>query len=207
TNWTNFSISNTFEPGSTFKIVTLAAAIEEGVYRNDLTYMSGTYRRDSLDPPIRDHNQGKGWGTISYLRGVQESSNVLFTILGYEQLGKDLLYDYLEKFGFGEKTGIGLPGESAARLKDKNRLYPRDVASMTFGQGVVVTAIQQVAAVSAIANGGELVQPYIVKEIRDSQSGEVLERNEKSVVRRVVSEETAKQTRDILETVVTDGTG
>ena len=175
TNWTNFSISSTFEPGSTFKIVTLAAAIEEGVYRNDLTYMSGAYRNRNIDPPIRDHKR-EGWGQISYLRGVQESSNVLFTILGYEKLGKDKFYSYLEKFGFGQPTGIGLPGEASAELRDKNRLYPRDVASMTFGQGVVVTAIQQVAAVSAVANGGELVQPHIVKEIRDSQTGEVLER-------------------------------
>lgn len=206
TNWTNFAISSTFEPGSTFKIVTLAAAIEEKAYRNNETYLSGTYRKIP-GPPIRDHNAGKGWGTISFLRGVQESSNVLFTILGYERLGKDKFYDYLEKFGFGQKTGIGLPGEAAADLKDLNRLYPRDVASMTFGQGVVVTSIQQVAAVSAIANGGELLKPYIIKEIRDSQTGQVIQKHEKEVVRRVVSENTAKQVRDILETVVTDGTG
>ncbi|RXT15000.1 PASTA domain-containing penicillin-binding protein [Ammoniphilus sp. CFH 90114] len=206
TNWTNFAISNTFEPGSTFKIVTLAAAIEEKMYRNDEQYLSGTYRKIP-GPPIRDHNAGKGWGTISFLRGVQESSNVLFAILGYERLGKDKFYDYLEKFGFGQQTGIGLPGEAAAPLKDKSRLYPRDVASMTFGQGVVVTSIQQVAAVSAIANGGELLRPYIIKEIRDSQNGQVLLKHEREVVRRVISENTAQQVRDILETVVTDGTG
>lgn len=206
TNWTNFAISSTYEPGSTFKIVTLAAAIEEKLYRNDETYLSGTYRKIP-GPPIRDHNGGKGWGTISFLRGVQESSNVLFAMLGYERLGKDKFYGYLEKFGFGQKTGIGLPGEADAALKDLNSLYPRDVASMTFGQGVVVTSIQQVAAVSAIANGGELLKPYIIKEIRDSQTGQVLQKHEKEVVRRVVSENTAKQVRDILETVVTDGTG
>ncbi len=206
TNWTNYAISSTFEPGSTFKIVTLAAAIEEGVYRNNDTFMSGIYRKVP-GQPIRDHNNGKGWGRISYLQGVQESSNVLFTILGYERLGKDKFLGYLEKFGFGQPTGVGLPGEASAEMKNKNQLYPRDVASMTFGQGVVVTAIQQVAAVSAIANGGELIQPYIVKEIRDSQTGEVLEEQDKKVVRRVVSEKTAKQVRDILETVVTDGTG
>ena len=207
TNWTNYAISSTFEPGSTFKIVTLAAAIEEGLYRNDLTYMSGTYGNRNINPPIRDHNAGRGWGRISYLRGVQESSNVLFAILGYEKLGKDKFYDYLQKFGFGQQTGIGLPGEASAELRDKNRLYPRDVASMTFGQGVVVTAIQQVAAVSAVANGGELVKPYIVKEIRDSKTGEIIEKNEKETVRRVISEETAKSVRDILESAVTDGTG
>ena len=204
-NWTNNSISSTFEPGSTFKIVTLAAAIEEGEYSNDETYHSGTYRK--VTPPIKDHNGGRGWGTISYLRGVQESSNVLFAILGYERLGKDKFYDYLEKFGFGQVTGIGLPGEVAARLKPKGLLYPRDVASMTFGQGVAVTAIQQVAAVSAVANGGELLKPHIVKEIRASQTGEVLQRTEKETVRRVVSEKTSTIVRDILETVVTEGTG
>lgn len=206
TNWTNYAISSTFEPGSTFKIVTLAAAIEEGEYRNEDTFISGTYRKIPGEP-IRDHNNGRGWGRINYVRGVQESSNVLFAILGYERLGKDKFFSYLEKFGFGRPTGIGLPGEASAELKNKNQLYPRDVASMTFGQGVVVTAMQQVAAVSAIANGGELLQPTIVKEIRDSQTGEILENHDKKVVRRVVSEKTAKQVRDILETVVTDGTG
>ena len=206
TNWTNYAISSTFEPGSTFKIVTLAAAIEEGLYRNDETYKSGSYR-NIPGPPINDH-QRAGWGEISFLRGVQESSNVLFTILGYERLGMDRLYAYFEKFGFGSPTGIGLPNEAAAKLKDKQRLYPRDVASMTFGQGVVVTAMQQVTAVSAIANGGELLKPYIVKEMRDSHSGQLTLQNEKEVVRRVVSEDTASQVRDILQKVVTaDGTG
>jgi penicillin-binding protein 2B len=206
TNWTNYAVSSTFEPGSTFKIVTLAAAIEEGLYRNDEVYKSGSYR-NIPGPPINDH-QRAGWGEISFLRGVQESSNVLFTILGYERLGKDKLYDYFQKFGFGNATGIGLPNEAAAQLKDKQRLYPRDVASMTFGQGVVVTAIQQVAAVSAIANGGELLKPYIVKEMRDSHSGQLTFKNEKEVIRRVVSEDTAAQVRDILQKVVTaDGTG
>jgi penicillin-binding protein 2B len=206
TNWTNFAISGKFEPGSTFKIVTLAAAIQEGLYHNNESYKSGSYFRKELGVPVNDYNK-VGWGTISFLHGVQQSSNVLFTILGYERLGKDKLYDYIEKFGFGKQTGIGLPGEEPATLKDKSQLYPRDVASMTFGQGVAVTAIQQVAAVGAVANGGELLKPHIVKEIRNTQTGEVMSNTNREVVRRVVSEDTAKQVRDILETVVTDGTG
>lgn len=205
-NWTNFSISAKFEPGSTFKIVTLAAAIQEGVYHNNETYKSGSYFRKELGVPVNDYNK-VGWGTISFLNGVQQSSNVLFTILGYERLGKDKLYDYFEKFGFGKETGIGLPGESAATLRDKNSLYPRDVASMTFGQGVAVTAIQQVAAVGAVANGGDLLKPHIIKEIRNPQTGEAIQKMDKEVVRNVVTTDTAKQVRDILETVVTDGTG
>jgi penicillin-binding protein 2B len=205
TRWSNFAVSSTFEPGSTFKIVTLSAAIQEGLYHNNETYMSGAYTKVP-GAPIHDYNR-TGWGRISFLRGVQESSNVLFTILGYERLGKDKFYEYLDKFGFGQKTGIELPGEVAAQLKDKNSLYPRDFASMPWGQGVVVTAIQQVAAVCAVANGGELLKPHIVKEIRDAKTGQIIQEKGKEVVHRVISEDTSKQVRDILETVVSSGTG
>lgn len=204
-NWSNFAISGTFEPGSTFKIVTLSAAIQEGVYHNNETYMSGAYTKVP-GMPIHDYNR-VGWGRISFLRGVQESSNVLFTILGYERLGKDKFYNYLENFGFGKPTGIELTGEASAELKDKDRLYPRDFAAMPWGQGVVVTAIQQVAAVCAVANGGELLKPHIVKEVRNPKTGQVIQEKSKEVVRRVISEDTSKQVRDILETVVTSGTG
>nr|WP_206529419.1 PASTA domain-containing penicillin-binding protein [Brevibacillus sp. SYP-B805] len=206
-NYENAAISYMFEPGSTFKIITLAAAIEQGLFNPNETYMSGMYRK-LPGPPIKDHNNGRGWGRITFLRGVQESSNVAFVILGYERLKQKLLGEYFDRFGIGQKTGIELPGERKGIMRDLNNpLSQRDVAVTTFGQGVAVTAIQQVAAVGAIANGGELLKPRIVKELRDPHTGAVVKRYDREVVRRVVSEKTAKQVRDILETVVTDGTG
>lgn len=200
----NGAVASVFEPGSTFKIITLAAAIEEKLFNPNETYLSG--RISGPFGTVRDHNR-RGWGRITFLEGVQKSSNVAFVILGYQRLGKERLYQYVMRFGIGEKTGIELPGEVPGLLKRTHQMYPADVANMAFGQGVGVTAIQQAVAVSAIANGGNLLKPHIVKEIRDAETGQVLYRMQPEVRRRVVSEATAKQVRDILETVVTDGTG
>lgn len=202
TNYTNHAVTTMFEPGSTFKIITLAAAIEEGLFNPNDHYNSGTYTIKG-QIPIRDHNNGQGWGKISYLEGVQRSSNVIFVILGYEKLKLEKLKAYFSKFGIGALTGIELPYEKKGNLINLEKPQsPRDWAVSTFGQGVTVTAIQQIAAVGAIANGGELLKPHIVKELRDPHTGAVVQRSEREVVRRVVSEATAKQTRDILETVV-----
>ncbi len=203
-DYRNLAIQYQFEPGSTFKIVTLAAAIEEGYFNPDETYMSGKIQVPGK--VIRDHNNGLGWGEISFLEGVQRSSNVAFVHLGYERLGKEKLFSYIDKFGFGNLTGIDLPNEESGIMKQVNKAYPLDVATLTFGQGVAVTPIQQVMAVSAVANGGNLIHPYLVKEIRDPKTGEVLQTNKPVVKRRVISEETAKQTRKILESVVGFGT-
>jgi len=206
-NFTNHAVSSMFEPGSTFKIITLAAAIEQGLFNANETYMSGSYRKIP-GPPIKDHNGGQGWGKITFLEGVQRSSNVAFVILGYERLKLELLKKYFDKFGMGMKTNIELPYEKRGILDNlTNPRSQRDVAVTTFGQGVAVTAIQQVAAVGAIANGGELLKPHIVKELRDPHTGAVVKRNGREVVQRVVSEQTAKQVRDILETVVTAEAG
>lgn len=202
TNYTNHAVTTMFEPGSTFKIITLAAAIEEGLFNPNDTYNSGTYTIKG-QIPIRDHNNGLGWGRISYLEGVQRSSNVLFVILGYEKLKLERLKQYFDKFGMGATTGIELPYEKKGNLINlENPRSPRDWAVTTFGQGVTVTAVQQIAAVGAIANGGELLKPHIVKELRDPHTNAVIKRTGREVVRRVVSESTAKKTRDILETVV-----
>ncbi|MFY0545561.1 penicillin-binding protein [Brevibacillus sp. H7] len=206
-NFTNHAVSSMFEPGSTFKIITLAAAIEEGLFNPNETYQSGLYKKVP-GKAIQDHNNGHGWGKITFLEGVQRSSNVAFVILGYERLKQELLSKYFDLFGFTKKTNIDLPYEKKGIMTDlKNPRSPRDVAVTTFGQGVAVTAIQQVAAVGAIANGGELLRPHIIKEMRDPHTGAVVKRNEREVVQRVVSEKTAKQVRDILETVVTGEAG
>ncbi|MED0756681.1 penicillin-binding transpeptidase domain-containing protein [Aneurinibacillus thermoaerophilus] len=207
-NFTNPVVSAEFEPGSTFKIVTLAAAIEEKEFNANEYYKSGTYKIKG-SPPVRDHNRGIGWGWITFKEGVKRSSNVAFVILGYDRLKKDRLFSYLQKFGFGGKTGIELPHEARGSFDPNRKYYPRDIASITFGQGVTVTAIQQVAAVGAIANGGKLMKPYIVKEIRDPKTNEVIQEFKPQMVRRVVSEDTAKQVRDLLDAVVNEkhGTG
>jgi len=197
----DYSISYQYEPGSTFKIITLAAAIEEGLFDPKEKYQSGKIKVNGTT--IKDHNNGKGWGEITFLEGVQHSSNVAFVILE-QRLGKEKLYSYIKDFGFGEKTGIDLIGEENGLLNNVNALTPIDAATMAFGQGVAVTAIQQVMAVSAVANGGLLYQPYILKKIADTETNEV-EEKQPTLIRRVIHEETAKNTNEILEKVVDFG--
>lgn len=202
----NNAIQSLFEPGSTFKIVTLAGAVEEGLFNPDETYMSGSIRVS--DHWIRDHNR-TGWGEITFLEGLKRSSNVAFVKLGYERLGADRLLDYIQAFGFGRRTGIELPGEEAGRVSIRKQ-YATEVATATFGQGrIQVTALQQVAAVAAVANGGKLMKPYIVKSITDPQTGETTY-TEPQVVAQVISEETSRKVSEYLEQVVSDreiGTG
>ncbi|KAA9007605.1 PASTA domain-containing protein [Paenibacillus spiritus] len=200
----NHAIKSIYEPGSTFKIVTLASAIEENIFDPNATYMSGSIRIKGTQ--LHDSKRA-GWGTITYLEGVKRSSNVAFINLGYEMLGKERLVKYIEDFGFDQKTGIDLPGEVAGRITPK---WEVEYATMTFGHGKVqVTPIQQLAAVSAVANGGKLMKPYVVKEIDNPNNGEKTV-TKPEVVRQVISEETAKKTGLYLEQVVADqkiGTG
>ncbi|MEB3100636.1 penicillin-binding transpeptidase domain-containing protein [Ferviditalea candida] len=201
----NHSIVSQYEPGSTFKIVTLAGAVQEGLFHPGETYQSGTIRVPGA--VIHDHNN-VGWGKITYLEGLKRSSNVAFVKLGYEGLGEQKLRDYIMKFGFGANTGIDLPGEVPGVIDFK---WPAEVATATFGQGkVAVTAIQQLAAVSAIANGGKLMWPHLVKEIINPADNTPIQKIEPKVVRRVISPEIAHKVGSYLEQVVSDqaiGTG
>ncbi|MUT66197.1 penicillin-binding transpeptidase domain-containing protein [Paenibacillus sp. NEAU-GSW1] len=202
----NHSIKSLYEPGSTFKIVTLAAAVEEGIFNPNAEYKSG--RINVPGRPVNDINK-VGWGTISYLAGLKHSSNVAFVKLGWEQLGGPKLLDYINRFGFGQKTGIQLGGESAGKI-NVNLSIPSDIARVSFGQGPVqVTAIQQVAAVAAVANGGKLLQPQIVKQIYDPMT-KTTQTFKPQLVRQVISEETSRKVGEYLEQVVSDqeiGTG
>ncbi|GGA20823.1 PASTA domain-containing penicillin-binding protein [Paenibacillus physcomitrellae] len=203
-NFTNHALTSVYEPGSTFKIVTLAGAVQEGLFNPNETYQSGSIRVPGRT--IHDINRS-GWGTISFLEGVKRSSNVAFVKLGYEKLGPEKLKDYIEKFGFGQKTGIELPGELKGTV---NMQYPADYAAASYGHGqLLVTPIQQVAAVSAVANGGKLLEPHIIKSITDPNTGKTTETKPK-VVRQVISPENAKKVGSYLEQVVADqkiGTG
>lgn len=203
--WHNEVIENSFEPGSTMKIFTLSAAIEEGVFNPNEPYQSGSYKVTPNSKPIRDHN-GKGWGTITFLEGVQRSSNVAFARIANEKLGFDKYREYLTKFGFEQPTGIDLPNETSGKIVYQ---YPIDKITTAFGQGTAITPIQQIQAATAVANDGKMMQPHVVKKIVDSNTGEVVSETEPKIAGNPISAETAKEVRDILETVVTSpkGTG
>ncbi|MCT8139028.1 stage V sporulation protein D [Anaerobacillus sp. CMMVII] len=194
-----------YEPGSTFKIITLAAALEEGEV--DL-------EKDTFNDPgfievsghrLRCWKKG-GHGHQTFLEVVQNSCNPGFVVLG-ERLGKDRLFDYIEKFGFGEKTGIDLQGEGKGILFNRDRVGPLEQATTAFGQGVAVTPLQQVTAVSAAINGGYLYTPFIAKEWIDPMTGETLDFTQPVTKRRVISDETSALVRYALENVVAKGTG
>lgn len=209
-NDVNIAISNVYEPGSTFKIVTLAAAIEEGLFHPEQTFQSGSIQVGGRN--IRDWNGGRGWGEITYREGVYRSSNVAFVLLG-QRLGQDRLIRYIERFGFGlitdstgRKTGIDLPAEAKGYFFGR-RLYDSELATTSFGQGIAVTPIQQVMAVSAVANGGTLYKPRVVKAIRDPETGKLTKQKPEKLNDRVISPETAAYVRQILTGVVQQGTG
>lgn len=187
------------DPVTTLPIVTLAAAIQEGKFDSREIFDSGTYEV-SPGKLIKDHNNGIGWGKITYLEGMLRSSNVAFAKLGNEQLKKDLLQEYLNRFGFGNKTGIELEDEDAGTISPMENPY--DVAAAALGQGASATAMQQVAAMGAIANGGELMKPHLYK-----QADTDTDTRNHYIVRQVISEETARKVREILESGVSSKLG
>lgn len=200
-NYTNYAVSSRYEPGSTMKIFTLAAAIEDGVYNGEELFQSGSYQ---IGPDrIRDH-QRQGWGKISFDEGFQRSSNVAFSILALEKLGKDRLYHYFDQFGFRQPTGIDLPNEVTSLVADR---YRSDAATTAFGQATAITPIQQIQAATAIANGGKMLKPYVIDRIVNPDTGEVVLQNATTVVGEPISGATAKQVLDLMETVVTSPAG
>jgi stage V sporulation protein D (sporulation-specific penicillin-binding protein) len=201
----NLPIWSTYEPGSTFKIITLAAALEEHKVNLLKDHFFDPGYAKVAGATLRCWKKG-GHGEQTFLEVVQNSCNPGFVALG-ERLGKETLFRYIKQFGFGEKTGIDLQGEGTGILFDLKRVGPVELATTAFGQGVSVTPIQQVAAVSAAINGGTLYTPYVAKEWVDPETGEVVRRNTPKAKRRVISEETSKQVRYALESVVAQGTG
>lgn len=214
TNYQNYSIETinrnhaiwaTYEPGSTFKIITLAASIEEKTVDllNDTFTDSGSITVDGAR--IKCWKSG-GHGTQTYLQVVQNSCNPGFVSLG-NKLDKEKLFKYINDFGFGKKTGIDLNGESSGILFNINNVGPVELATTSFGQGISVSAIQQITAVSAAINGGTLYKPYVVKRIVEPNTGEIIKENKPQIVRKVISNETSQTVRMALETVVAYGTG
>ena len=201
----NLAIWSTYEPGSTFKIITLAASIEEKTIDllNDTFYDGGSVNVEGARIKCWKHG---GHGAQTYLQVVQNSCNPGFVSLG-NKLGKERLFKYITNFGFGRKTGIDLNGESSGILFNLDKVGPVELATTAFGQGISVSAIQQITAVSAAINGGTLYKPYIVKRIADPTTGEIVLENKPEKIRTVISSESSKTVRMALETVVAYGTG
>ncbi|WP_042223861.1 penicillin-binding protein [Oceanobacillus manasiensis] len=205
-NWYNDVISTPFEPGSTVKMFTWAAAIEEGVYNGEESFESGSYRPNKQVKSIGDHNRGEGWGPISYDEGFQRSSNVAAAKLAWEKIGSDTFLEYLKAFQLDEVTGIDLPGEVKGEILYN---WPLEKITSSFGQGSTMTPIQQLKAATAIANNGEMLQPYVIKKIVDPDTGKTVEEKSKNVVGKPISEDTANHVLKLLESVVNGehGTG
>jgi stage V sporulation protein D (sporulation-specific penicillin-binding protein) len=201
----NLPVWSTYEPGSTFKILTLAAALEEGKVDLDKDHFHDPGHVEVAGARIRCWKKG-GHGSQTFLEVVENSCNPGFVELG-QRLGKETLFKYVENFGFGQKTGIDLQGEGKGIMFNIDRVGPVEQATTAFGQGVSVTPIQQVAAVSAAVNGGILYTPYIAKELIDPVTGEIVMKKSPEAKRRVISEETSKEIRHALESVVAKGSG
>lgn len=201
----NLAIWKTYEPGSTFKITTLAAALEEKEVNlfEDTYYDSGSIQVENAR--IKCWKAG-GHGQETFLNVVENSCNPGFVVLG-QRLGTNRLYEYVNNFGFGTKTGIDLNGEGSGILFKLERMGPVETATTAFGQGISVTPIQQVRAVSAAVNGGELLKPYIVKTVSEPETNQTIVENKKEVVRNVISQETSDMVRYALESVVANGSG
>ena len=207
TQWRSRAIDSRYEPGSTFKAVVLAAALEEGlVSESDTFYCPGYYNVPGWPRPI-SCSKRTGHGSQTLAEAVQNSCNPAFMMIG-QRLGVDTFYDYFEAFGLKEKTGIDLPGEASTNkgIWDRSEMTGVNLATASFGQRFEVTPLQMITAFSAVINGGNLVQPYVVQSI-STKDGTVVKNTEPTIVRQVVSQETSQRAAKILESVVSEGTG
>ncbi len=204
--WRNKAIADTYEPGSTFKLITASAALEEGITTTD---KEGEFNCNGgieiAGVRIRCWRYYRPHGSESLRQGLMNSCNPVFISLG-QKIGKEKYYDYLEKFGFLRKTGINLPGEAKGIFLAENKVGPVELATISFGQRFEVTPLQMVTAVSSIANGGTYVKPRVVKEIIDEKNN-IREEVPVEKMDRVISEETAKNVLSMMESVVGEGTG
>ena len=201
----NLPIWKNYEPGSTFKIITLAASLEEKTINlfEDHYYDSGSINVEGAR--IKCWKSG-GHGAETFLEVVENSCNPGFVVMG-QKLGTEKLYNYIKDFGFMDKTGIDLNGEAKGIMFDLDKIGPVEQATIAFGQGISVTPIQQVTGVSAAINGGSLYQPYILKYISEPETDDIILENKPNKIRDVISKETSEMVRFTLESVVSNGTG
>ena len=202
--WRNPMVNDIYEPGSTFKLIVAASALEEDVVKAHEKFYDKGYIMVA-DRMLKDAGYPRNHGEETFAQAIQNSCNPVFVQVG-QRLGLDKLYEYIQAFGVTEKTGIDLPGEGKGITYKKKDVGPVELATMSFGQGISITPIQLITAVSSIANDGKLMKPRVVKEFLDS-NGDVVERFEPEKVRNVISEDTAKLLRSIMETEVTQGGG
>lgn len=201
TMWKNFCVSDTYEPGSIFKPMLVAAALEEGVITPNSSFQCNGYT-DIGGYRIKCHLVS-GHGNINVEQIMAQSCN-MGVIQIANLLGADKFYEYQREFGFGDYTGIDLPGEAAGQLHSKESIGPTELATMSFGQTFNCTSIQVIAAFSSLINGGNLVKPHVVSQIVDADGNVVLE-NDTEVVRRVISEKTSAYMRTALKATVENG--
>ena len=201
--WRNGCINDTYEPGSTFKIITSAACLEEGVVSLDDTFVCPGYRIVE-DRKIRCHKVG-GHGTETFVEGIQNSCNPVFMDIGL-RLGSERFYDYFEQFGLLQLTGVDLPGEAGTIMHKKEDIGTVELATMTFGQSFQITPIQLATTVSSIVNGGNRVTPHLGMAVLDGE-GNVIEEFEYKTEKGIVSEETSETMQMLLASVVSEGSG
>lgn len=208
--WNNRCITGSYEPGSTFKLVTLAAALDSGAITENSTFYCG----GKEDIPGRTQTlncwKAAGHGTITTAQALQNSCNIAFAHIGLD-MGGETLYDYMKLLGVMEKTGIDLPGEEKGvnhtkeHLADTANYGTSYLTTTSFGQSIKVTPIQLVRAIAAIVNGGYVLEPYVVSEILD-EDGNIVQKNSRTVIRQAISEETSDLMREMMESVITEGT-
>ncbi|MBG0219052.1 stage V sporulation protein D [Clostridioides difficile] len=202
--WRNPAVSDTYEPGSTFKLITSSSALEEGVIKDGEKFTcTGSVTVGGRK--IKCWRHYRPHGTQEFKQAVQNSCNPVFVELG-SRLGVGKMYDYIESFGLMDKTGIDLPGEAKGILYNEKNVGPVELATISFGQSISVTPIQLITAISSIANGGDLMQPRVVKSYTDNK-GNITETVKPKKVRSVISKETSKKMLEIAESVVTEGGG
>ena len=204
-NWLLSPVTSSFEPGSTFKMITLAAVVEEGLFNpGEYYHCPGHITVSGRRINCWTVDRG-GHGDINFFDSVGGSCNPAFIELG-NRLGKDKFFDYVGAFGFGKPTGIDYPGESAGAIFSPEQQGQLELATASFGQGVSVTPIQQVMAIAAIANGGYLYRPYLLAEVQNNY-GDVVYSHEPELVRQVISQETSETVTKLMESVLITGTG
>ena len=201
--WRNQCISDTYEPGSVFKIITASAAFEEGVVSLDDNFFCPGYKLVE-DRRIHCHKR-VGHGAETFTEGIKNSCNPVFIELGM-RLGTDNFYKYFKQFGLLEHTNIDLPGEASTIMHDKKNVGPVELATISFGQSFQITPIQLVTTVSSIINGGNRITPHFGVSVKNDQ-GELVKKLRYDVKEGVVSSETSEVMRSVLEKVVSEGSG
>lgn len=202
--WRNFTINDTYEPGSTFKIFTSAMGLEENVVSEDSKFVC-TGSRTVGGRTIKCWRSPRSHGEETFVQGVQNSCNPVFMEVA-ERVGADKFYDYMVKFGFKSKTNIDLPGEAVGILHSKDKIGPVDLATMSFGQSFQITPMQLLSAASAAVNGGYKVTPHFAKQVINNE-GEVITSFNYGKTEQIISTDTSERLKKILESVVSEGGG